>query len=202
MTLAPTQQTETPVVPVGSAVSAGTTTTATTSVGSLASRPPLRRTPAGRHWVESLKALVGSGDKIGLFTLPFLVVGLALNVAYPALFEVGGPPAALRVASVVVLIAGLIVWAWSVVLILTKVPRGELITSGPYALVKHPLYTGVALLVLPWLGFLFDTWLGALIGIVLYIGSRRFAPAEEAELARTFGADWDAYRKAVRMPWL
>jgi protein-S-isoprenylcysteine O-methyltransferase Ste14 len=89
-----------------------------------------------------------------------------------------------------------------VVLILTKVPRGELITNGPYALVKHPLFTSVALLVLPWLGFLLNTWLGALIGIVLYIGSRISAPAEEASLSETFGAQWDAYCSAVKMPWL
>jgi protein-S-isoprenylcysteine O-methyltransferase Ste14 len=150
----------------------------------------------------NLKVLVGSGDKIGLFTLPFLIVGLMLNVAYPSVFGVGGPSTALRVISIVVLIPGLTIWVWSVVLILTKLPRGELITSGPYSLVKHPLYTGVALLVLPWIGFLFNTWLGALIGIILYIGSRRFAPSEEAALSKTFGATWDEYRKTVKMPWL
>ena len=149
-----------------------------------------------------LKALIGSGDKIGLFTLPFLLVGLILNVVYPSVFQVGGPPTALGVISVVVLIAGVTIWAWSVVLILTRVPRGELITSGPYAVVKHPLYTAVALLVLPSIGFLFNTWLGALIGIILYIGSRRFAPAEEAALAKTFGTSWDDYRSAVKLPWL
>jgi protein-S-isoprenylcysteine O-methyltransferase Ste14 len=68
------------------------------------------------------------------------------------------------VVSVVVLIAGVTIWIWSVALMLTKVPRGELITSGLYSLMKHPLYTGVALLVLPWIGFLLDTWVGALIG--------------------------------------
>jgi protein-S-isoprenylcysteine O-methyltransferase Ste14 len=87
-------------------------------------------------------------------------------------------------------------------LILRKVPRKELITNGPYSAVKHPLYTGVALLVLPWVGFLCNTWLGAVIGIILYIGSRLFAPAEEAELSQTFGAKWDEYRKTVRLPWL
>ncbi len=149
-----------------------------------------------------LKALVGSGDTIGLFTLPYLIVGLALNIAYPSIFHVGGPSNVLRAVSIVVLIAGVTIWAWSVVLILTKVPRGELITSGPYALVKHPLYTGVSLLVLPWIGFLINTWLGALIGIVLYIASRKFAPAEEAALSKTFGASWDRYCNSVRMPWL
>ena len=150
----------------------------------------------------NLKVLVGSGDKIGPLTLPFLIVGLILNVMFPSLFSVGGPPFVLKVISIIILIAGIINWIWSAVLILTKVPRKELITNGPYAIVKHPLYTGVALLVLPWIGFLFDTWLGVVIGIVLYIGSRMFSPAEEEELSKTFGAAWDAYCKKVVIPWL
>ncbi|HEX5951004.1 MAG TPA: isoprenylcysteine carboxylmethyltransferase family protein, partial [Actinomycetota bacterium] len=133
---------------------------------------------------------------------PFLVVGLIANIAFPEWFEVGGPSDVLRVISIVVLISGLVVWIWSAVLVLTKVPRGELITSGPFALVKHPIYTGVAFLVLPWIGFLLDTWLGAAIGLVLYIGSRSFAPAEEAALSETFGPAWDEYCSTVRIPWL
>ena len=91
-------------------------------------------------------------------------------------------------------------WIWSVVLILTKVPKGELITGGPYAIVKHPLYTAVALLVLPWVGFLLNTWLGAVIGIALYIGSRIYEPEEEARMSEAFGARWDAYRRSVLIP--
>jgi protein-S-isoprenylcysteine O-methyltransferase Ste14 len=149
-----------------------------------------------------LRALIGSGHKIGLFTLPFLAVGLVLNVARPSLFGVGGPPTALRAVSVLVLAAGIVIWAWSVVLIMTRVPRGELITTGPYSLVKHPLYTSVALLVSPWIGFLFDTWLGVLIGMVLYVASRMFATEEEETLLHTFGPAWDEYREAVRIAWL
>jgi protein-S-isoprenylcysteine O-methyltransferase Ste14 len=51
------------------------------------------------------------------------------------------------------LLSGVTIWIWSAVLILTKVPQKKLITYGPYAFVKHPLYTGVAFLVLPWVGF-------------------------------------------------
>jgi protein-S-isoprenylcysteine O-methyltransferase Ste14 len=149
-----------------------------------------------------LKLVVGSGDKIGLFILPFLLVGLFLNTFYPSAFDVGGPSAALRVVSIILLIPGLTMWIWSVALILIKVPRGELITNGPYSIVKHPLYTGVDLLVLPWIGFLFNTWLGAVIGIVLYIGSRIFAPTEEANLSKTFGVAWDEYSNTVKIPWL
>ena len=149
-----------------------------------------------------LKVLVGSGDRIGLLTLPFLIIGLILNILFPSAFHVGGPPTALKVISIILLIPGVTIWIWSVVLILTKVPKKELITNGPYSLVKHPLYTGVALLVLPWLGFLFNTWLGALLGVILYIGSRIFAPEEEAELSKTFGTAWDEYCNKVKIPWL
>ena len=97
---------------------------------------------------------------------------------------------------------GVAIWVWSVVLILTNIAQNKLITNGPYALVKHPLYTGVSLLVLPWLGFLLDTWLGALIGIIVYIGSRIFSRGEEAILAKTFGAAWDEYSGKVKLPWL
>jgi protein-S-isoprenylcysteine O-methyltransferase Ste14 len=149
-----------------------------------------------------LKILVGSGRKIGILTLPFLVAGLILNVLFPEVFQVGGPPETLKWISAAILVPGIINWIWSVVLILVKVPRHELITTGPYALVLHPLYTGVALLVLPWLGFLLNTWLGLLVGLAVYTGSRLYAPEEEKILARIFGERWDSYRKKVLLPWL
>src|SRR4029079_18604218 len=135
----------------------------------------------------NLRSLMGSGDRIMLLALPFLVVGGAFNYVHPAFFSVGGPPTWLVIVSGGMLIVGVLVWLWSVALILRDVPRGRLITSGPYRLVRHPLYTAVALLVLPWLGFLLDPGLGLVLGAVVYVGSRLFAPAEEAELSRTFG---------------
>jgi protein-S-isoprenylcysteine O-methyltransferase Ste14 len=162
----------------------------------------VRGQASGRRTNWSLKALVGSGDKIVLATLPFVIVGAILNVAFPSVFSVGGPPEALRGISIVMTIVGVVIWLWSAALILMRVPRGELITTGPFAWVKHPIYTSVALVVIPWVGFLLDTWLGAVLGIVLYVASRRFAPEEEAELSRTFGPAWDRYAASVKLEWL
>jgi protein-S-isoprenylcysteine O-methyltransferase Ste14 len=150
----------------------------------------------------NLKHLVGCGDKIGLVASPIIVLGLGLNLLRPAWFSVGGPPLALKLLSALVLPFGVVIWIWSVLLIVAKVPKRELITTGPYALVKHPLYTGVALVVLPWLGFLLNSWLGALAGLVLYIASRRFSPEEERELEKTFGREWSDYCRSVKLPWL
>jgi protein-S-isoprenylcysteine O-methyltransferase Ste14 len=149
-----------------------------------------------------VKALVGSGDKIGLFTLPFLLLGVILNRKKPSFFSVGGPPIVVKVIALLMLLPGVTMWIWSVRLIVTNVPQNKLITTGPYALVKHPLYTSVALLVLPSIGLLLNTWLGGVIGIILYTGSRLFAPEEEALLSKTFGPTWEEYRKQVKIPWL
>ena len=113
-----------------------------------------------------------------------------------------GKSVILKVISIIILIPGAAIWIWSVVLILTKIPKKELITNGPYSLVKHPLYTSVALLVLPWIGFLLNTWLGIVIGIIVYIGSRIFSPEEEEILSKIFGTTWDEYCKKVKIPWL
>jgi protein-S-isoprenylcysteine O-methyltransferase Ste14 len=160
------------------------------------------RTAAPARQRTTLMDLVGSGHKIALFTLPFAAAAVLVDLVEPQFFAISHPSAALQAASGVALLAGLVTWAWSVVLILRKVPRRELITTGPYTVVKHPLYTGAALLVLPWLGFLLNTWLGAAIGIVLYVASRIFAPVEEVELAQTFGGVWDAYTAEEKLPWL
>lgn len=156
-------------------------------------------TPAKRVGV---KALVGAGDKIGRALLPVVILGVVANVLWPGFFAVGGPSDTLRTVAIAMLAVGVVFWLWSVVLILTRVPKGELITTGPYALVKHPLYTGVGLLVLPSIGFLLNTWLGLVIGVTLYLASRRYAPAEEQRLAEEFGAEWTAYAEHVKLPWV
>jgi protein-S-isoprenylcysteine O-methyltransferase Ste14 len=149
-----------------------------------------------------VKELIGSGDRIARQTAPFLVVGLAANLWRPSWFSVGGPSPTVSLLTAVLLVPGVVCWAWSVYLILTRVPRGELITTGPFALVKHPLYTAVGLLVLPGLGLWLDSWLGAVLGLIVYLGARRFAPEEEQALSRTFSARWEEYRRGVVLPWL
>lgn len=149
-----------------------------------------------------LKVLVGSGRKIGLFTLPFLIAGISLNILFPEFFMVNDTSGLLFLISFLFLATGIINWIWTVVLILAKIPKKQLITTGPYAIVKHPLYVGVALLILPWAGFLFNTWLGVVIGFVVYIGSGIYAPEEEKLLSQIFGVEWENYSKKVKFPWI
>ncbi len=149
----------------------------------------------------SIKTLVGAGDRIAALALPFVVVGVIANRLWPQVFRAGLGGAG-RIAGIVLLVPGVALWLASVLQILVLVPKGKLITSGPFALMRHPLYTSVALLVIPGCGLLFDSWLGFAIGLILYGSVRAFAPREDRDLADRFPQDYPAYRKRVMLPWL
>ncbi|HEU4382284.1 MAG TPA: hypothetical protein VFR85_02180 [Anaeromyxobacteraceae bacterium] len=148
-----------------------------------------------------IKALVGAGDRIMGLTVPFAAAGLLANVLWPSFFRMGLGTGG-TIAGVVLLAIGVPLWLTSVIQILRYVPEGKLITSGPFALVLHPIYTSVALLVIPGFGLLLDSWLGFAFGIILYASARLFAPGEERDLAARFPQDYPAYRKRVVLPWL
>jgi len=148
-----------------------------------------------------IKALVGAGDRIVGLTLPFAVVGVIANILWPSVFAMrfgrGG-----IIAGTVLLVVGIPIWLISVVQVLAVAPKGRLITTGPYAVMLHPLYTSVALLVIPGCGLLLDTWLCFALGAVLYIFSRIYSPREEEKLSVAFGKEYAAYREKVFLPWL
>jgi protein-S-isoprenylcysteine O-methyltransferase Ste14 len=74
-----------------------------------------------------------------------------------------------------------------------------LVTTGPYRLVRHPIYLGLALLAAG-NALSFGSPAGLLVamfGIVPTFAWR--ARVEEGELSRTFGAAFAAYRRRTRM---
>ena len=148
-----------------------------------------------------LRILVGSGDRIMGLTLPFIVIGVVANILWPSVFRLGFATGGL-IAALVLLVIGVPVWLWSVALILIRVPKKKLITDGPFAVVAHPLYTSVALLVFPGISLLLDTWVGIAVGVVLYVSSRIFSPAEDRILAKIFPEEYPAWRKRLLVPWL
>lgn len=159
------------------------------------------RSASGPGLGAQIKLLTGAADRIMGGLLPFAVVGIAANVLWPSTFHLGLGTTRLVLGGALLAI-GVPLWLVSAVQILVHVPKGKLITRGPFAIMIHPLYTSVALLVIPGLGLLFDSWLGFALGLVLYLSSRRFAPKEEREMAERFPDEYPAYRRRVLLPWL
>ena len=111
-------------------------------------------------------------------------------------------PVAIRWIAVALLLPALAFFAWSFRSLGTNYRGGvglyeahELVTSGPYRWIRHPIHVafiGVMLLVL----LLSANWVLGLSGLLLVtsIAAGRI-PAEERELHDRFGRAWETYRE-------
>ena len=73
----------------------------------------------------------------------------------------------------------------------------ELIQSGPYSIIRHPIYTSMFCIFVA-LALMMASWWTALIGAVLFFtGTEIRVRAEERLLAERFGNSFEAYRHRV-----
>jgi protein-S-isoprenylcysteine O-methyltransferase Ste14 len=143
---------------------------------------------------------VGPGIVVGL--IPWLLTGW--QVREPAPYW-----APMRVLGVILLVAGLIVLIQAFVRFVvegfgTPVPVAapdRLVVGGLYRYVRNPMYVAILAaivgqaLLLGWLGLLLY---GAAFWLITAAFVRRY---EEPALTRRFGADYEAYRRAVPAWW-
>jgi protein-S-isoprenylcysteine O-methyltransferase Ste14 len=125
-------------------------------------------------------------------------------------------PAAMPVQVVLVLLAVglavLTVWfvasakrtlgkQWTIV---ARVVEGhQLITTGPYRIVRHPIYSGMFMIMLA-TAIVLATWQGLLVAVALYtIGTVWRIAIEEKLLIETFGSQYLEYKRKVPafIPW-
>jgi protein-S-isoprenylcysteine O-methyltransferase Ste14 len=107
------------------------------------------------------------------------------------------------------LLIGGISGTWGVLALgrnLTAVPKpiegGELVTGGPYAFVRHPIYTGIILGTLGW-GLLRSNLLGVALAIAAFIFFDMKSRQEEKWLVEAY-AGYPEYQRRVRklIPWV
>ncbi len=76
-------------------------------------------------------------------------------------------------------------------------PDHELIRTGPYSIVRHPVYASLFLMMLA-TGLLFARWPVLLLAIALYIaGTEIRIAAEEGLLQSRFGKEFENYKTSV-----
>lgn len=128
---------------------------------------------------------------------PFLGIGLGVEIA------IGVVALALLVGSLVLTQAAVrrLGKQWSIAARL--VDSHELITDGPYGLVRHPIYTGLFGMLIA-TGLAVSRWPFLLAGAALYwIGTVIRTHAEERLLRGAFGTAYDDYARRVPalIPW-
>jgi protein-S-isoprenylcysteine O-methyltransferase Ste14 len=132
--------------------------------------------------------------------IAILLVGVALILARPGLRSLAYSPELGGIA-VAINWMGILFAIWARVYLGTNwsstvtVKEGhELIRSGPYALVRHPIYCGM---LFGWLGLALERgrWT-ALIGVcVIFVGFRLKSRTEERFMREQFGEKYEEYRR-------
>ncbi len=110
---------------------------------------------------------------------------------------------AMAIAAIVVTLAGMAFAAWARAYLgsnWSSVPtikeQHQLIRGGPYRLVRHPIYSGILLALMG--TFLANGKIrGALAVVLLWIGWQLKSRVEEQFMVRTFGAEYEDYRRTT-----
>lgn len=130
---------------------------------------------------------------------------LAIFIAFACHLPLNEPPAMIRlVASILFgLIAGLL--SWTAVKHLGRQFRvnaglyedHQLVRTGPYAVVRHPIYSSLFAILLSTICLL-TRWEWAILSIFLFVaGTEIRVHAEDGLLASRFGEDFTRYKRKV-----
>jgi protein-S-isoprenylcysteine O-methyltransferase Ste14 len=141
--------------------------------------------------------IVGQGGEIILFMLPSLVAAVLVNVYLPHISKLPESIIFIRPAGYLLLVPGLILWGTAIIQLMTGFPKGRLVTSGAYGVVRNPIYSSVTFFILPAIALITLTWVYFVPSFFLYIGVMIFIGQEEKQLEKAFGKEYEDYMARV-----
>lgn len=148
--------------------------------------------------MKSSMTLFGCGPKLALISLPYVILSIAVMFRYPDFLNLLVlDNQIVKAVGFVWLGLGFIYWITSAVYFLKHFRPGSLITGGPFALCRNPIYSSIIVFIIPSLGLLFHSGLILSIALVLYIGFKISIHGETIVLRREFGEEYKVYEKSV-----
>jgi len=141
---------------------------------------------------------IGIGPKIGSIALPWLAVTVFLSIKFKGTFEyINSGEKILFYTGLVLVIAGLLMYFFTVPYLLKGVKETKLVTKGSYYLCCNPLYASIIVLIIPGTSLLMNSWLVITTSIVAFILFKVFIKSEYTEMENIFGEEYTNYRKST-----
>jgi protein-S-isoprenylcysteine O-methyltransferase Ste14 len=141
--------------------------------------------------------IVGQGGKIILFMLPSLIAAILIHLYLPHIAALPEKINFIKPLGYLFLLAGLILWGTAMAQLLTGFPKGKLVTTGAYGVVRNPIYSSVTWFILPAAALITLSWVYFVPSIFLYIGVLIFIGTEEKQLTLAFGKEYKEYLARV-----
>lgn len=117
---------------------------------------------------------------------------------WPEIFQIPGVPGAVLLAGGGVLVGvGFPLWVLGVRAAMRAYGQDRLVTSGVFALVRHPIYASWIVLIIPGLALLCRSWPLLGTSLAAYLAFKGSIGKEDEYLERRFGQAYRDYRLRV-----
>lgn len=148
--------------------------------------------------MKTSMTLFGCGPRLALICLPYVILSIIVMYKYPEFFNLRFLALTyVKISGFILLGLGVIYWIYSAYFFLKYFKPGSLITKGPFALCRNPIYSSIIVFIIPSLALILHSGLIFSISIVLYIGFKISIHGEIIVLRRIFGEEYGKYEKSV-----
>ncbi len=141
--------------------------------------------------------MFGVGPRWGLISLAYGAGVFMLARMFPALYFPAMLHPALNILGALLILIGLPYYFLAVRAMTRAFKAKELVTTGVYAVCRHPLYGSWIVFLAPGIVLLTHIWLGLSVPVVMYLVLRVMVKEEEDYLAATFGEPYLQYKATV-----
>lgn len=142
--------------------------------------------------------LFGCGPRLALLCLPYVILSLIVMYKYPGFGDLKFLDSSfIKVLGFIWLVIGFTFWICSAIYFFKNFKPGKLLTKGPFALCRNPIYSSVIVFIIPAVAIISHSGLILSISLVLYLGFRISIHGETNVLQRTFGEEFEIYKKSV-----
>ena len=93
--------------------------------------------------------------------------------------------------------AGTVVYVYSLRIFNPGYHKGQLVTGGPYSVVRHPIYAAWILLICPGFVLFFRSWPMLFVPLIAYASFKASIHKEDDYLKNKFGPVYSDYRSKV-----
>jgi protein-S-isoprenylcysteine O-methyltransferase Ste14 len=141
--------------------------------------------------------IIGQGGKIILFMLPSLIAAIGVHEYFPTVAALPESIRFIKPGGYLLFLPGLVLWGTAVIQLLMGFPKGKLVTTGAYGVVRNPIYSSVTFFILPAVALITLTWVYLIVSVFLYVGVMIFIGTEEQQLTNAFGKQYEDYLARV-----
>ncbi len=148
--------------------------------------------------MEKRLSRFGIGPRMLSSAVAYGLVAGAATYAWPDVCLLRWPPyAVFATVGWILLAMGVAMWLTAVISAMRAYNRDELVTSGIFAVVRHPVYSSAIVLTLPGIALLTRSWPLFLTPLVAYAVFKLLIHREDEYLERRFGQAYLDYRARV-----